>query len=106
MNHVHLFDSSGNWIAFRVDSYVYNTRGEWIGWLAWGDDEVVTPDGRYLGHIFPNNRLYRQVSGGFRKYPGDPGYPGYGGNPARPEIVGYSPLPSGAHDLDPQELAA
>lgn len=44
----YLFDSSGQWIAFAKGKYVYDTRGGWIGWIPWGDNDVVTKTGKYL----------------------------------------------------------
>jgi hypothetical protein len=86
----YLFDSSGNWIAFRVGRYVYDTNGQWIGWLPWDDVTVITTTGEYLGTIFPGNRLYRRINEPYRGYPGYPGYPGY---------AGYSPLPPMTSDV-------
>jgi hypothetical protein len=83
----YLFNSSGNWIAFRVGEFVYDSEGEWVGWLAWKDADVATVDGEYLGTIVDGNRLIRFRN---RPYKGYPGYPGY---------AGYSPLPSGASDV-------
>ena len=56
----YLYDSSGNWIAFRVGVNIYSENGTWIGWMPWDDNEVVTTEGDYLGHIFPGNRLYKK----------------------------------------------
>lgn len=83
----YLFNSRGNWIAFRVGKFVYDSGCEWVGWLAWKDADVATVDGEYLGTIIDGNRLVR-----FRNHPykGYPGYPGH---------AGYSPLPSGASDI-------
>ena len=52
-----LFDSSGNWIAFRIEGFVYSPDGDWIGWLPWDDEDVFDSHGRYLGTIFYGNRL-------------------------------------------------
>jgi hypothetical protein len=49
----YLFDSHGDWIAFRKDRYVFDTSGRWVGWLPWGDNDVAGTDGNYLGTIFP-----------------------------------------------------
>ena len=89
----HLFNSAGEWIAFRIERYVFDVDGEWIGWLPWNDGEVVNPDGEYLGTICLTNRLLRFDDRPYRGYPGNPGYPGY------PGFIGFCPLPPGAHDL-------
>lgn len=90
-NFQYLFNSSGEWIAFRVNRFLFNTNGHWIGWLPWNDMEIVDKKGNYLGHIFPSNRLYKKYYSPYREYPGYPGYPGF---------TGYSPLPLGAGDID------
>ena len=104
----YLFDSWGNWIAFRRtpdDKYLFNTNGDWIGWFPWGDEHAVTRDGDYLGSV-AGNRLLRGVSQPQRGYPGSlespesPGYPGY---PGYPGLAGYQSTPSGYHDV-PAEL--
>ena len=49
-----LFNSSGNWIAFRRrrdDKYVFDAHGKWVGWLPWDDANVVDTKGEYLGTI-------------------------------------------------------
>lgn len=93
-----LFNSSGDWIAFRVDKWVYDTDGNPVGWLPWEDNYVITPEGEYLGSICPGRRLYKLAGQPSRGYPGYPGDPGYPGNPGHPGHAGYSPLPPGAED--------
>jgi hypothetical protein len=100
----HLFDSTGEFIAFRRGRYVWNSDGEWIGWLPWDERDVVTTAGEYLGTIFPGHRLYRRSSWLYRGYPGHPGYPGYPGYPAYPGYAGYSPLPPLTEDVPGEVL--
>jgi hypothetical protein len=95
----HLFDSTGNWIAYKRGDYVFDPSGNWIGWLPWTDGEVVDTNGQYLGTIFGTNRLYHMRHRAYRALPGYPAYPGYGGYPGYPGFGGYSPLPLGASDL-------
>lgn len=61
-----------------------------IGWLPWGDNEVVSMKGDYLGTIVDRDRIYYFTN---HPYRGNPGYPGY------PGFAGYKPLPSGAKDI-------
>jgi hypothetical protein len=93
-NVVHLFDSRGTWIAFRVDKFVFDPNGKWIGWLPWDERDVVDTNGNYLGSIFHTNRLFRFNYRLHRGYPGYPGFPGF------PGFVGYVPLPLGADDVN------
>lgn len=96
----YLFNSQGNWIAFRRDRFVFDTSGDWIGWLPWDDEDVVDTQGKYLGTIFPGNRFYKMSDHPYRGYPGYPGYPGNPGYPGYPGFAGYSPLPLGATDVE------
>lgn len=97
----HLFDSSGQWIAYRVaKKWVWSADGDWIGWCPWKDDPglVVTTDGEYLGHIV-GERLLRKSYQPYRGYPGYPGYPSYPGYPGYPGYAGYKPPPLGMTDV-------
>jgi len=96
----YLFNSSGEWIAFKIGPYVFDTNGDWIGWTPWNDDYVVTPEGEYLGTIWAGNRLFYFYDHEYRGYPGYPVYPDYPGYPGYPGDGGYFPLPSGATDVN------
>jgi len=98
---VHLLDSSGDFVAFRRsddDRYLFDVDGNWIGWFPWGDADVVTEDGDYLGTVM-GNRLLRRGTQPYRGYPGYPGYPGYAGYPGYPGYAGYIATPSGFDDV-------
>ena len=95
----YLYNSSGQWIAFRIGTNVYDNHGKWVGWLPWGDADVVTTRGQYLGTITEGDRLYHFRGRPYRGYPGYPGYPGYAGYPGYPGFAAYSPRPSGAADV-------
>ena len=91
----HLFNSHGQWIAFKrnpSDKYVFNTKGKWIGWLPWDKVDVVDVQGQYLGTIFDGDRLLRVL---VPKYRGYPGYPGF---------RGLRSIPIGTEDVDPEQL--
>ena len=94
-----LFNSGGSWIAFRVGKDVFGTGCHWIGWMPWGDKDVVTTEGEYLGTIVENDRFYRFTGKPCRDYPGYPGYPGYPDCPVHPGYAAYSPLPPNAEDI-------
>jgi hypothetical protein len=94
----YLFNSSGEWIAFELNNFVYNTDGNWIGWLPWKDNDVITENGEYLGTIY-DNRLFQFSNRPYRGYPGYPGYPGHPGYPGYPGYAGYYSLPSNARDV-------
>lgn len=98
----YLFSSSGRWIAFCEGQYVFDTNGHWLGWIPGGDSDVVDIQGKYLGTIFPGDRLYRVLNRRRRGYPGYPGHPGHPGYPGYPGFAGQSRLPPATADV--QEL--
>ena len=96
----YLFDSAGNWIAFRKGIYVFDLKSNWVGYTPWKDSEVYTPDGIYLGTIVWGNRFYRHLQHSDRGEPeivSEPFFPGIFPPPAYP---GRAPLPNWASDLD------
>lgn len=58
-NLTYLFNSDGDWIAFRIGNFIYNSDANWIGWFPWNDEHAVDTAGKYLGSIFPGRRFYR-----------------------------------------------
>jgi hypothetical protein len=58
----YLYDMGGEPVAFRRtwnDPFVFDLDGCWIGHCAWGDNDVIDRDGRYLGSVV-NDRLVRR----------------------------------------------
>ena len=97
----HLFDSRGEWVAFRQGKYVFDRNGDWIGWLPWNDDDIVDTHGEYLGTIVRREkpRLYRMRAHPYRGYPGYPEYLGYPGYPGYPGSAAPDFPPLGAEDV-------
>ncbi len=87
---LYLFNSEGEWVAFREGKYVFNVEAEWIGW---NDADVADRDGKYLGTVTHGNRLYYFSN---HPYRGNPGHPAYPGRPGYPGHTGYDSLPSDA----------
>lgn len=88
----YLFNSKGDWIAFVVDWYVYDSDGMWIGWLPWQDDQVVDIKGRYLGTIY-GDRLYERILKPKRVYRTSARYIGNYGKIPYPDYVGRVRVP-------------
>ena len=99
MDFQYLFNSRGNWIAFRLGKYMFDSKGRWIGWTPWDDDHVVNKEGKYLGTVWEDKRLYYFEGETNRGPPGNPGPPGSPGPPGDPGPIGPSPLPPGARDV-------
>jgi len=52
-----IYASSGEWVALLQGIYLYDTRGECIGWLV--GREVYTLDGFYAGELSDDGRVLR-----------------------------------------------
>lgn len=102
---IYLFDTTGNWIAFKKDNYLFNTSCEWIGWFPYSDDKNIAVDinGSYLGTIYGNRLLYN-LHQLFLPYPGYPGYPGFPGYPGYPGFAGFSGFIPETKDIDKSKL--
>lgn len=98
----YLFDTAGQWIAYRSDEnsrYLFDPSGEWIGWLPWSDDnDAVTPFGEYLGTVV-DNRLLRRTAPAYHARPDYPGAPAFPGLASYPGSAGYAGYLVGFEDL-------
>jgi hypothetical protein len=102
------FSSTGEWIAFRLseaDRYLFDKKGNWIGWFPWSDNDIVRIDSQYLGTVFYGNRIYQRASQdpskrdpGFVMDPGDAQYVSHPGHAAP-----YAP-PHGYKDVDMAQI--
>lgn len=54
-----VYTSLGDWRAVLVFPYVYNTMGEWIGWVT-SDKNVFDVDGMYVGWVTNEPRILRR----------------------------------------------
>ncbi len=95
----YLFNSRGEWIAFRDRQGVFDERCNWIGWLPWGNHEVATHEGEYLGTIVDVNRFYYFADRPRRLNPGYPERPTYPALPNNPGLAARAVLPVGAADV-------
>lgn len=100
----YLFDSKGDFIAFRLGSMVFDVNADWVGWLPWDEPDVVSPEGEYVGTIYPDDRFYMSADRPARPYPGFPGYPPQPALPPLPEPRGYGEVPSGTKDVKLRRL--
>ena len=96
----YLYNSEGLWIASRKDKVVYDRDGRWIGWLPWGDGQVVNTDGEYLATIVEGDRLYRELEWKPRDFPGYPGYQENLNETVYPGFAGQAPKPSNMADVN------
>jgi hypothetical protein len=54
-----IYTSKGEWAALMVYPHLFNTIGEWIGWLTPGR-EVYDVDGVYVGWLTDEPRILRK----------------------------------------------
>jgi len=54
-----IYTTPGDWEAILVFPYVYNTVGEWIGWVT-PDRQVYDVDGVYVGWLTEEPRVLRR----------------------------------------------
>jgi hypothetical protein len=103
---VYLYDTAGQWIAFRSETngrYLFDPSGNWIGWFPrLDDDDAVSPDGEYLGTVI-GDRLLRRTLPIHYEYPGYPGAPAFPGRAAYPGAAPYGGYTPGFRDV-PVEL--
>lgn len=113
---VHYFNSFGDWIAYgryRGDRYLFDKRGNWIGWFPWDEKEIVDLNGEPLGIVMDENRIYTKIPTdadkknakkkkrdvGFMVDPGNGGYAGY------PGFAAHTLPPFGYIDIDLSRIA-
>ena len=56
-----IYSTSGDWAAMLKFPYVFNTLGEWVGWVT-PDHEVFDVDGRYVGFLDDEPRILARRS--------------------------------------------
>ncbi len=54
-----IYTSRGDWAALMVFPYLYNTMGEWIGWVT-SEKQVYNIDGLYVGWLTAEPRILRK----------------------------------------------
>ena len=54
-----VYNTNGDWSALIIRPYIYNTLGEWIGWLS-SEEEVFDVEGNYVGWLSTSNRILRK----------------------------------------------
>ncbi len=72
---VPIFTTAGDFEAFLIYPFIFNTVGEWIGWVT-SDRDVYSVRGHYVGWLSDGPRILRKRSNDFsnpvRKSPAAP----------------------------------
>ena len=50
--------AAGDWIAFRIDAYVFDPYSNVIGWLPFDTPDVFDLSGSWMGTIQPDGRFF------------------------------------------------
>jgi hypothetical protein len=95
----YLFDSAGDWIAFRKGRFVYLPDGAWLGWIGDKEQDVFDMDGVYVGAIVKGDRLFRSQWSAPPDNLNHPGYPGSLPAPEHPGYPGRKDAPDGMEDV-------
>ena len=95
----YLYNSKGEYIAFKSGRYVFNSKNEWIGWLPWNNNEIVNREGDYIGTLI-NDRLFSFSRRELKEHPGFIAFPGHPGFISDPGFGGCTSLPPFAKDVD------
>jgi hypothetical protein len=96
----YLFNSLGEYIAYQIDQYIFDTNNNWVAWIPDGEDEIYSKMGEYLATL-EGNRIFFFSRRDFKAHPGYPNFPGHFG------AIDYSPsilpssLPVFAEDVNP-----
>jgi len=54
-----LYSTHGDWTGLLVDGYIYNQRGEWVGWVD-RESRVFSVVGEYVGWLSRDFRILRK----------------------------------------------
>ncbi len=54
-----LYTTRGDWAAQLVDGYLYNMRGDWVGFVT-KDSQVYSTSGEYVGWLAHDFRILRK----------------------------------------------
>jgi hypothetical protein len=82
-----IFDTHGDWQATRMGNLLFDTRGEYIGFVV--ETDVYKADGEWVGQISRDNRIVRKRAG--QRKPAIPNPPA---KPPKPtNLPARAPLP-------------
>lgn len=100
----YMYNSTGEWIAFRDGASLYDVHGEFLGYMAENGVDIADIEGRYFASIYYGDRVYRKLFAPAM----DARYPGRPGRRPPPDFPGLAetaPVPVEAQDV-PELIAA
>lgn len=90
-----VYDTRGDWHAVKIGVYLYDTRGEYIGFVRGTNHDVYTSAGEWVGNLWPDGRIIRK-----RVYDRPPLVKDHPPKPGKPDkFPARAPLPPMSSEL-------
>ncbi|MCK6578023.1 MAG: hypothetical protein L6Q98_07965 [Anaerolineae bacterium] len=89
-----IFDTAGDWHATMLNWYIFDARGDYIGFVRNADYDVFTRSGEWIGNLFPDGRIIRN-----RNADRPPLLKQLPPVPSKPKLPARAPLPPINGDL-------
>ncbi len=58
----YIFDTAGDWLATKLGDYIFDGRGDYIGFVRTEKYDVFTKSGEWIGNLYPDGRIIRKRS--------------------------------------------
>jgi hypothetical protein len=87
-----IWNTYGDWMATRIDTYIWDLTGTWVAWL--DGDEVFTTDGEWVGTLSKDSRILRKRAA--KRPPLRTDLPP---TPEKPQLPARAPLPPAFSEL-------
>ncbi|MBE2268553.1 MAG: hypothetical protein IAE80_10025 [Anaerolinea sp.] len=91
-----IFDTAGDWLATKLGDYIFDGRGDYIGFIRTEKYDVFTKSGEWIGNLYPDGRIIRKRSA--QRPPLLPAHE-LPKQPPKTKIPARSPLPPISGDL-------
>ncbi len=74
-----IYNTAGDWLATKIGIYLFDTRGDYIGYVLNDTHDVYTTSGEWIGNLYPDGRIVRKRTAGrqplMKQLPPKPGKP-------------------------------
>jgi hypothetical protein len=57
-----IYDTAGEWHATKIGSYIFDGRGDYVGFVVGESHDVFTSSGEWIGNLWPDGRIIRKRS--------------------------------------------
>lgn len=89
-----IFDTAGDWHAVKFGHYLFDSRGDYIGFTIGDEYNVYTASGEWIGNLVPDGRIVRK-----RTAARPPLLLSLPPKPPKPTMPSRAPLPPQTADL-------